>query len=196
MTGSDAELVALARTGDREAFGELVLRHERAMLAVARAYFACDADAQDAVQDAFVKAFRAVGDLRDDKSFPAWLTTITVRQCIDTLRTNTSKVSLETLSSTGQFRQRLGQEQLTPATLTTRGEEAETVKAAMGCLPETLRVALMLRYVEHLTYEQIAAYLGIPASTVRGRLARGKSALRNALAGMGLVTAQVSEEGK
>jgi len=183
MAADDAELVARARAGSRDAFGELVLRHERAMLAVARAYFACDADAEDAVQDAFVKAYRALGDLKDGQSFAAWLMRTTTRRCIDVLRSQTGKVSLEAFSSTAALRPRVGHQQLTPATLASKSEEAEIVRAALGLLQDTLRVVLMLRYVEHLSYDAIADYLGVTSSAVRGRLERGKKALRKALQG-------------
>jgi RNA polymerase sigma-70 factor (ECF subfamily) len=151
------------------------------MLVVARAYFASQEDAQDAVQEAFVEAFRALGKLRDGQSFAAWLTTITVRECLNILRTRTDKVSLEAYSSTAFLKPRLGQEQLTPATLASRTEEREVVMAALGLLPDSLRVVLMLRYAEHLSYDSIAGYLGVPASTVRGRLERAKQALCKAL---------------
>ncbi len=190
MVPTDAELTARALGGNREAFGELVKRHERPMLAVARAYFACEADAQDAVQEAFIKAFRALGSLQDGQCFAAWVTTITVRQCIDTLRTRTDKVSLEMLSSTACLRPCLVQPQLTPATLASRNEEAEAVMSALGLLPGPLRIVLLLRYAEQLSYESIAEYLGVPASTVRGRLERGKQALRKALEERAAVTAQ------
>ncbi len=181
MAATDAELVAKAKEGARDAFGELVLRHERPMLAVARAYFASEADAQDAVQDAFVKAYRALGKLQDGQSFAAWLTTITVRECLNVLRNRTDKVSLEAFSSTACLKPRLGQQQLTPAALASRNEESEAVMIAVGLLHESLRVVLMLRYVERLPYDAIADYLGVPPSTVRGRLERAKQALRKAL---------------
>ena len=177
----DAQLVSRAKQGDRPAFGELVTRHERAMLAIARAYFASEADAEDAVQEAFVKAYRSLAQLTADAQFAAWLARITVNTCLDTLRARTDKVSLADFATTARFRSRVGQLQLTPATLASRGEEAEMLKAAIGRLPEALRVVLMLRYVEDMSYEQIGTYLGVPASTVRGRLYTAKQALKELL---------------
>ena len=177
----DAPLVSRAKRGEREAFGELVSRHERAMLAIARAYFASDADAEDAVQEAFVKAFRSLAQLADDGRFSGWLARITVNTCLDTLRARTDKVSLADFASTVQLRPRVGQLQLTPAAMASSNEQAELLKAAIGRLAEAQRVVLMLRYVEDMAYEQMAAYLGVPPSTVRGRLHTAKQALRKLL---------------
>ena len=177
----DRELVARVRRGDNEAFGDLVSRHERAMLAVARAYFASGADAEDAVQNALVKAFRSLGQLADGAKFAGWLMRITVNTCLDTLRARTDKQSLADFATSVQVYPRLGQDAPTPATLASRSERLERLRAAIGRLPEEQRVVVMLHYAEDMTYEQMAEYLQVPASTVQGRLHRAKQALRELL---------------
>ena len=174
---SDRELVEQVRAGDNEAFGELLERHQRAMLAVARCYFASEADIDDAVQEALLRAFRNLDQLSNPSSFKSWLTRITRRVCIDTLRSRTDKLSLSDFASTARLRPRLGQTQFTPATLTRKGEVVELVRVAIGHLPEGLRVVIMLQYSERMTYDQIAEYVGVPATTVQGRLRRAKRAL-------------------
>jgi RNA polymerase sigma-70 factor (ECF subfamily) len=151
------------------------------MLAIARAYFACEADARDAVQDAFVKAYRALGTLVSDDRFAAWLARITTNTCLDVLRARTEKVSLAEFSSTVRLHPRLREEDLTPATLSSKSEEAQVMKVAVGRLPEKKRVILMLRYSDDMSYERIGEYLGLPVSTVRGRLHGAKRALRRIL---------------
>jgi RNA polymerase sigma-70 factor (ECF subfamily) len=178
---SDRDLVARVRRGDTEAFGELVSRHERAMLAAARAYFASGADAEDAVQTALVKAFRSLGQLEDGARFAGWLMRITVNTCLDTLRVRTDKQSLADFATSVQVFPRLGQEAPTPATLASRSEHLERLRAAIGRLPEEQRVVVMLHYAEDMTYEQMAEYLNVPPSTVQGRLHRAKEALRELL---------------
>ena len=185
----DNGLVARARAGDQEAFGELVSRHDRAMHGIARAYFASEADAEDAVHDAFVKVFQSIGQLKADSRFAGWLTRIVVNTCIDILRSRSDRVSLPAFASSVQVSPRLGQERLTPATLAKKTEEAELVKAAVGCLPEGQRVVIMLRYAQDLSYEQIAAYLDIAESTLRTRVHRAKKALKDALDKLGSTTA-------
>jgi RNA polymerase sigma-70 factor (ECF subfamily) len=177
----DAALVARARSGDDEAFGELVTRHQRAMFAIARAYFAAEADADDAVQEAFVRAFEALDQLRDKSRFAGWLARITVNECLATLRSRTDKMSLADFASTEQFKPRLGQVYLTPATLASQGEEADQLKAAIGRLPEPQRVAVMLHYAADMTYNEIASYLDVPYTTVVGRLHTARQALRRTL---------------
>jgi RNA polymerase sigma-70 factor (ECF subfamily) len=183
MAADDASLVLLGCKGDRRAFGELVVRHERAMLAVARAYFASEADAEDAVQDAFVQACGALDGLRDPSRFAAWLTRITINASLAILRARRDKQSLADFASTVSLRPRVQSEQLTPATLATKSEEAEQVKAAIGRLPEAQRVVIMLRYAADMTYDELAAYLGVPASTVRGRLHLARTTLKALLDG-------------
>ena len=180
-TEDDRTLVSRARRGDTEAFGELVSRHERAMLAVARAYLVSIADAQDAVQDALVKAFRALDQLEDGRKFSGWLLRTTVNTCLNMIRSRTDKVSLADFATTVSIRSRVGQAILTPSTLASEAERSEQLQAAIGRLPEGQRIVVMLRYGEGMRYEQIADYLGVPLPTVQGRLRRAKSALREML---------------
>ena len=181
----DHLLVTRARAGDREAFGALAERHGRAMLAIARAYFASEADAEDAVQEAFMKAFRALDDLHDEICFAAWVAQITRNSCLEILRTKSDKMSLADFATSVPLRPRQGRIALTPATLAGKGEEADLLRAAIGRLPEEQRLVIMLRYVEGLRYEQIAAYLDLPASTVRTRAHRAREALRGLLPTLG-----------
>ena len=182
MTATDGVgLVARAKAGDGEAFGELVTRHQRAMFAIARAYFASEADAEDSVQEAFVTAFESLNQLNDNNCFAAWLARITVNVCLATLRARTDRVSLADFASTAQLKPRLGQVCLTPAALASKNEEAEQLKVAIGRLPEAQRVAVMLRYAAGMTYDEMAAYLDVPYSTIVGRLHVAKQALKQML---------------
>jgi len=177
----DGTLVEQARGGDREAFGKLVLRHTRAMFAIARAYFASEADAEDAVQDAFVKAFRTLAQLREASRFAGWLARITVNTCVDILRSRSDRVSLADFATSVPLFPRLGQQHSTPSTLASKAERAELLRAAIGRLPEDQRVAIMLRYAGEMSYEQMAAYLDVPLTTVESRLHRAKVALKEIL---------------
>ena len=181
----DAAFVAQVKAGDRESFGQLVVRHQGAMLGIARSYFASEADALDAVQDAFVKAFERIGQLGENSAFPGWLARITINTCLDALRSRTDKVSLNEFASTAQLKLRTGDVRLTPATLATRGELCDLVRVALGHLPEDQRVVLMLYFGESMTYDGIARYLDVPTPTVQGRLRRGKKALRSVLRTLG-----------
>ena len=185
----DDILVSRSRQGDRDAFGGLVSRHQSAMLAIARAYFASEADAQDAVQEAFVKGYQALGQLVAGERFAAWMARITVNTCLAALRANKEKVSLSEFATTVQLFPRVGHEPFTPATLAGNREHEALLRAAVGRLPEGQRMALLLRYLEDMSYEQIAEYLDVPVSTVRGRLHKAKRALKRMLQTLGVAGA-------
>jgi RNA polymerase sigma-70 factor (ECF subfamily) len=154
------------------------------MLAIARSYFASEDSAEDAVQEAFVKAFQAIGQLEDGARFGGWMARITVTSCLDMLRSRTDRVSLADFASSVVLKPRIGEPPLTPASVLGRAEHVELLKAALGRLPEDQRVVLMLRYAEHMSYEQIADYMETNVSTVGVRLHRAKDALRIILKGL------------
>ena len=184
----DSVLASRAQKGDQDAFGELVSRHERAMLGIARAYFASEADAEDAVHDAFIKAFENLGQLANGHRFAGWLARITINTCLSMLKSRSDRVSLAQFASSLQVAPRLGQENPTPSTLAGRAERTELLKAAIGQLPESQRVVIMLRYVQHMTYKQLAAYLDVPEPTLRTRAYHARRALRQALNRMGVTS--------
>ncbi len=177
----DAALVARALAGDETALGQLLSRHRRAMLAIARAYFASDADAEDAVQEASVTVCRALEQLNDGTRFSGWMAAITRNTCLQILRTQKDKVSLADFASSVQLRRRVGSTPATPAALASLHEDGELLWIAIGRLTEDHRVALMLRYTEDMTYNAIAAYLDVPLSTVQSRLRNAKRALKGML---------------
>lgn len=182
----DSTLVLRAQTGDQGAFGELVARHEPAMIAIARAYFASEDDARDAVQEAFLAAFRALGQVERHDRFAGWLARITINECLATLRSKSDRLSLADFASSVQLVPRVGQQVLTPSTLAGKTEQAELLKVAIGRLPEDQRVVIMLRYVQHMNYKEIAAYLDVPSSTLRTRAATAKRALKRNLKALGI----------
>ncbi len=188
MPLEDGTLVLRAQSDDREAFAELISRHERAMFGIARAYFASEADVEDAVQEAFMKAFRALGQLRDEHRFAAWLTKVTVNTCLDLLQSRSDRVSLDQFSSSVQVSLRVGREMLTPATLAKRSEYTDLLKAAIGHLPPEHRVAIMLRYSQHMSFKQMATYLGVPLSTLQTRVHSAKRSLKRALKTLSAIT--------
>ena len=188
MPLEDGTLVMRAKSGDSEAFAELVARHERVMFGIARAYFASEADVEDAVQEAFMKAFRAVGQLRDEHRFAPWLAKVTVNTRLGMLRSGRDRVSLDQFSSSVHVSLRVGREELTPATLAKRSEYTDLLKAAIGHLPPEQRVAIMLRYTQHMSFKQMATYLAVPLSTLQTRVHSARRALKRALKALSGIT--------
>ena len=110
----DASLAARARVGDREALGRLLSRHKRAMLAIARAYFASEADAEDAVQEASATVCRAIGQLKLGARFAAWMARITKNTCLQMLRSQSDRLSLADFATSVQLHRRVGTTPPTP----------------------------------------------------------------------------------
>ncbi|HUF50208.1 MAG TPA: sigma-70 family RNA polymerase sigma factor [Longimicrobiales bacterium] len=167
-------LIAACRAGSRRAFEPLVRRHERRALSVAEALLGDADEAADAVQDAFVKAYRTLGRLGQDSEFGPWFHAILRNHCLDLLRAapRRTRVSLErselrTYGADAAGSAAIEQEQL-----------AAAVWRALGRLTPEHRQILVLKEIEGMSYADIALAAGIPAGTVASRLHHARAALR------------------
>ena len=149
---------------DRGSFAAAIEACSEMMYRVAWSILRNRTDVQDALQDAALKAWEKRNTLRNEQFFRTWITRILINVCYDIQRKHRSVVPLEKIPV-----------QL-PASAPDPG-----LAAALNALPEKLRLPLVLCYSEGMTYEEAAEVLRIPASTVRGRLRRGKDALRKEL---------------
>ncbi len=149
---------------DRGSFATAIEACSEMMYRVAWSILRNRTDVQDALQDAALKAWEKRNTLRNEQFFRTWITRILINVCYDIQRKHRSVVPLEKIPV-----------QL-PASAPDPG-----LAAALNALPEKLRLPLVLCYSEGMTYEEAAEVLRIPASTVRGRLRRGKDALRKEL---------------
>jgi len=123
-----------------------------------------DADVQDALQDAALKAWEKRDKLRDEKFFRTWITRILINACYDTQRKRRRIVSVDEI----------------PESTVSNAPDPE-LAVALQALPEKLRLPLVLCYSEGMSYEEAADVLRIPITTLRGRLRRGKEELRKEL---------------
>ena len=177
MTRVDVEKhVSLAAAGDREAFGRLVRSYENAAFATALAYSDSRADAEDIVQDAFVLAFCKLGQLREPEHFGRWLRKIVERRASMYTRKRGSTVQVDLQSDAGRS---------AVAGVVTRDhtnrEQTKELWETVATLPQKQRQALLIYYLNDFTYEQAADYLGVPRSTLKGRLQQSRSRLRQQL---------------
>lgn len=183
----DAELLARLRTGEEAAFEELVSENTGRMLAVARRFLPSDDDAQDAVQEAFTSAFRALERFEGGSRLSTWLHRITVNACLMKLRTRRRKPeeSIEGLlpgfledghaeKSTPTWRQSADQ-------LLERAENRALVRAAIEKLPDSYRTVLLLRDIEEFDTETTARELDMTVAAVKTRLHRARLALKGLL---------------
>jgi RNA polymerase sigma-70 factor (ECF subfamily) len=164
-------LVVRARSGDRNAFGELVNRHMQRAYYIALGLTGSHEDALDLSQEAFARAFRARASLDPDRPFYAWLYQIVRRLCFNFLRDRSTRrrrldEAIPWLTQEAGARA----SQSDPARSAERAELRARVQAAIEKLPEREREVLVLKEFEGLRYREIAELLGIPIGTVMSRL--------------------------
>lgn len=188
-TRTDAELLHAHVEGDDDAFAELVRRHSPRLWALAYRMLGDREDAADALQDAFVSAFRGAGGFRGDAAVTTWLHRVVVNACLDRMRRQRVRPTVP-LDAPGRDDgdARTGAERL-PA----RGDEhADTelrldVRAALAELPPHQRAALVLVDLHDLSVADAAQVLDVAPGTVKSRCARGRSALAEVLRSRGVV---------
>jgi RNA polymerase sigma-70 factor (ECF subfamily) len=184
---TDAALVTRLRSGDGAAFEELVRAHMPRMLRVARRFLMNEEDARDAVQDAFVSAFRSIGKFEGTSMLGTWLHRIVVNACLIRLRTRRRHPEEDLEPYLPRFAE--DGHQVEPSVAWSepadealeRVELANMVRAAIEQLPETYRVILLLRDIEELSPAEVAEMLGITTNAVKIRLHRARQALRTLL---------------
>lgn len=181
---SDLELVRRAQRNERGAFDLLVLKYQHKVVKLVARLLRDPTEAEDVAQEAFVKAYRALGSFRGDSAFYTWLYRIavnTARNAIASRQRRPLDYEAE-LSESEQLNvaSRL-RDNDTPEATALSEEIRETVNEAIGQLPEDLRTAIVLREVEGLSYEEIAAAMDCPVGTVRSRIFRAREAIDRAL---------------
>jgi RNA polymerase sigma-70 factor (ECF subfamily) len=184
---TEAALLARLRHGDEDAFATLVRTHIGPMLSVARRYLHDEDDAQDAVQEAFASAFRALDSFEGASKLGTWLHTITVRAALMKLRTRRRKPeqSIEELLpefAADGHRAHPGRGWSASAEeLASRRETRQVVRDAIARLPESYRSVLLLRDIEGVDTHEAARILEISEPLVKTRLHRARQALRELL---------------
>jgi RNA polymerase sigma-70 factor (ECF subfamily) len=177
---SDLALVERVQRGDRAAFDVLVLRYQHKVLKLIMRYVRNAAEAEDVAQEAFIKAYRALPAFRGDSAFYTWLYRIAINTAKNALVSSKRRpvdYDLD-LQNPEQYdlHARL-KESETPEGLLLTDEIRETVNAAIASLPEDLRTAIVLREIDGMSYEEIAAAMDCPVGTVRSRIFRAREAI-------------------
>jgi RNA polymerase sigma-70 factor (ECF subfamily) len=182
----EGDLVRRLKTGDEEAYATLVRLYGGRLLAVARRYFPGSEDAQDAVQEAFLSAFQALGSFEENSQLSTWLHRIVVNACLMRLRSRKRKPeeSIEPLLPTfDELGNRTAAVSPWPEIHgeLERKQAAARVRELIHRLPESYRTVLLLRDIEELDTAQTAEALGVSESAVKIRLHRARQALRTLL---------------
>ena len=181
----DTELVFRCLEGDTDAFGELVGRYQSAVYATAHYYAGKYGAAEDITQESFWAAYRGLPHLKDPNKFGAWLKEITTRTSANWLRRNLPRLRAETPLP---HRRTVSIEDARrgPEHTLEKNERYEQVQLAIDSLPERYRLPVVLRYLQELSYEEIARFTGESRDEVRGVLHRAARQLRDLLADMEL----------
>lgn len=181
----DQLLVEKAQQGDRQAFDTLVAKYQRKLGRLVARLVKDSAEVEDVVQEAFIKAYRALPAFRGESAFYTWLYRIGVNTAKNYLvsqgrraptTTEFNNDEAETFSEGDLLR-----DIDTPESLLMTKQIGQTVNQAMDTLPEELRNAIVLREIEGLSYEEIAQIMGCPIGTVRSRIFRAREAVANKL---------------
>lgn len=181
----DAQIVERVQAGDTEAYSELVKRHEKRVYRTLMGITGSREDAEDATQNAFLKAYLHLGDFQGASRFSTWLLRIAINEGLERLRRRKQTVSLddEHEGEEEHFKPREFRDwRENPEQTYSKGELRELVEKEVMKLPMKYRVVVMLRDLEEQTTDETATALNLQISTVKTRLLRGRLMLREALA--------------
>jgi RNA polymerase sigma-70 factor (ECF subfamily) len=179
----DAALARAVAAGDRVAFERLMRRNNRRLFRLARAALRDDAEAEDALQDAYLAAFRAIGGFRGEASLATWLSRLVLNACNARLRRTARRNNVVPMVPIDDAEALpMDDRDTRPDHLAARAQLRALVEHTLDRLPEGFRTVFVLRAVEELTVEETAEVLGIPEATVRSRHFRARGLLREALA--------------
>jgi RNA polymerase sigma-70 factor, ECF subfamily len=184
-TKTEAACVASARTGDRSSFEELVRRHEAMVFRVALSITRNEADAEDAVQESFIKAYRYLDKFRGDSLFSTWLTRIAVNEALMNVRRrrpNHVELDETSLPPGGVVPIQVGQWNDNPEKSFAQTELRKILFEAIRKLAPAYQIVFALREVKQLSNGRTAQLLGLKVATVKSRMRRARLMLRSNLA--------------
>ena len=188
-TDSDVDLAARAANGDEQAFEAIMRRHNRLLFRTARSILKNDAETEDALQEAYLRAWRALAGFRADAKLSTWLVRIVINESLGRLRRRGAQVipldaALDVaLDVAGHEPEALMEDDpdQRPDRVAMRAEVRRLMEARIDTLPDAFRTVFMLRAVEELSVEEVAVALEIPEATVRTRFFRARGLLREGL---------------
>jgi len=176
LEGSQRDLIQACRRGEREAFRALFEAYKDKVYSIALRFAGDEALAMDIAQDVFLKLFSSIGDFRGDAAFSTWVYRLVVNCCLDHRRRSWRLIPiaddlLAVLRAPGDSLDRM-----------LHTEMRDRVRGAVEKLPPELRMVIVLRYTEGLSYDEIAEVLGCATGTVASRLNRAHKVLERRLA--------------
>jgi RNA polymerase sigma factor (sigma-70 family) len=181
----EPELVAFARAGDHEAFRAIMTRCNQRLFRIARAVVRDEGEAEDVLQEAYARAFAAIGSFRGEAGVATWLTRIVLNEAHGRLRRRRPTVELDEIEAAQESAQVLAFPNMgrsdDPEADAARAQIRRILERAVDDLPEAFRLVFILREVEELSAEETASHLNLKVETVKTRLHRARRRLREAL---------------
>src|SRR6201996_1604739 len=179
---SDLSLVRRVQRGDKGAFDALVLKYQHKLVKLVMRYVRNPAEAEDIAQEAFIKAYRALPQFRGDSAFYTWLYRIainTAKNAVVSRDRSPIEYNIDRNDATEESYDMQGRmkDSETPEGLALTDEIRRTVNDAIQALPEDLKTAIVLRELDGMSYEEIAAAMDCPVGTVRSRIFRAREAI-------------------
>ncbi|WP_093111561.1 RNA polymerase sigma factor [Variovorax sp. CF079] len=185
-SASDAELAARAARGDIDAFQQIMRRHNRLLFRTGRSILKNDEETQDALQEAYLRAWRSLSGFRAEARLSTWLVRIVVNEALGRLR-RSAGAQVVPLDAATDLCEAQGETWMhadadeQPERVAMRGEMRRLIESGIDALPEAFRTVFVLRAVEDMSNEEVAAALAIPEATVRSRFFRARGLLRESL---------------
>jgi RNA polymerase sigma-70 factor (ECF subfamily) len=184
---TELELLARARNGNAAAFREIMQRNSRRLYRVVRSVLGDEAEAEDVVQDTYLKAFTHLAGFRGDARFSTWLTRVALNEALGRRRKERQTVDLEILDEpVGPGGAEIiplfaSEPASSPEQDAARHDIRRILEHAIDQLPEDFRIVFVMRAIEDMSVEETASALGLKPETIKSRLHRARRLLRNAL---------------
>ncbi len=176
----DQLLVQRVQKGDKRAFDLLILKYQHRIVSLVSRYVSDHSEAQDVAQEAFIKAYRAIGRFRGDSAFYTWLYRIAINTAKNWIVAKNRRPPASDIDAVDAEQYGISarlKETSTPENEMLREEIERTVFDTIATLPEDLRTAIMLREMDGMSYEEIAMTMECPIGTVRSRIFRAREAI-------------------
>jgi RNA polymerase sigma-70 factor (ECF subfamily) len=190
---SENELVSLARAGSAAAFREIMQRNNPRLFRLVRGILRDDAEAEDALQETYVRAFAGLGSYAGDAALSTWLTRIAINEALGRLRRGRVMMNIDAITESATAGSDTSDDarvipfplvqaaERDPEHEAARAEIRRLLEHAIDELPEVFRVAFVMRFIEQMSIEETASALAVPPETVKTRVHRAKQRLRDAL---------------
>ncbi|KAK47337.1 RNA polymerase sigma factor [Caballeronia jiangsuensis] len=186
VADDDLSIARRIVAGDRAAFELLMRRHNRRLYRLARATLRNDAEAEDALQDAYLHAYRSMSQFRGDAQLSTWLSRLVLNECFARIRRSARRQNVIPIVDAPDWVEQAeamtSHDDSAPDDALARSQVRALLESKLDALPELFRIVFVLRSIEEMTVEETAQCLNIPEATVRSRHFRARGMLRESLA--------------